>query len=64
MCDALVPDAEIERRVEELPPIALKHATPWQEIYRATVGQLADGAALEAALKYRDVAARPPRHNH
>ncbi|HEY0606222.1 MAG TPA: IlvD/Edd family dehydratase [Herpetosiphonaceae bacterium] len=63
-CDALVSDAEIERRREELPPIALEHATPWQEIYRATVGHLADGAALEAALKYRGVAGKPPRHNH
>ncbi len=63
-CDALVPEAEIEQRKQELTPSVPENATPWQEIYRATVGQLADGAVLEAALKYRGVAAKTPRHNH
>jgi dihydroxy-acid dehydratase len=38
--------------------------TPWQEIYRATVGQLESGACMELAIKYRGVADTPPRHNH
>jgi hypothetical protein len=31
--------------------------------YRASVGQLDGGSVLEAALKYRDVASKTPRHN-
>jgi len=38
--------------------------TPWQEIYRTTVGQLAQGACIELALKYRQVAKDLPRDNH
>jgi dihydroxyacid dehydratase/phosphogluconate dehydratase len=63
-CDALVPADEIARRVQELEQAAPASATPWQELYRATVGHLADGAVIEAALKYRGVAAKTPRHNH
>ena len=39
-------------------------ATPWQELYRATVGQLDSGAVMEMAVKYRGVARKTPRHNH
>ena len=64
-CDALVPDEEIERRKrEEEPPPIPESRTPWQEIYRASVCQLDGGGVLEAALKYRGVAAETPRHNH
>ncbi|PLS82139.1 MAG: dihydroxy-acid dehydratase, partial [Actinobacteria bacterium] len=60
-CDALVPDEEIERRErEEQPPPIPESRTPWQELYRASVGQLDGGAVLEAALKYRGVAAKTP----
>jgi dihydroxy-acid dehydratase len=41
--------------------------TPWQEIQRAMVGQLADGAVLKPAVRYRDIARNPAsriRHNH
>jgi hypothetical protein len=38
--------------------------TPWQEIYRSTVGQLETGACMELALKYQGVAQTLPRHNH
>ena len=41
--------------------------TPWQEIQRGMVGQLAEGMVLEPAVKYRDVARNPAsrlRHNH
>jgi xylonate dehydratase len=63
-CDMLVPEAEIARRKQEGIPAVPESATPWQEIYRATVGQLDSGAVLEAALKYRRVASNTPRHNH
>ena len=64
-CDALVSGEEIERRKREdgVPPVPENH-TPWQEIYRDSVGQLDGGASLEAALKYRKVASETPRHNH
>ena len=39
-------------------------ATPWQELYRSTVGQLSTGAVMEMAVKYRGVAKKTPRHNH
>jgi dihydroxy-acid dehydratase len=40
--------------------------TPWQEIYRGTVGQHDTGACLELATHYRDLVARfrTPRHSH
>ena len=64
-CDMLVPDEEIERRKkEDGVPAVPESRTPWQELYRASVGQLDGGGVLEAALKYRDVASRTPRHNH
>jgi dihydroxy-acid dehydratase len=63
-CDVLVDEAELARRRAEGPPPVPESATPWQEIYRATVGQLDTGACLELALKYRGVSAVTPRHNH
>jgi dihydroxy-acid dehydratase len=63
-CDMLVSDEEIERRKKEGVPPVPESRTPWQEIYRASVGQLDGGGVLEAALKYRDVTSRTPRHNH
>jgi dihydroxy-acid dehydratase len=63
-CDALVSDEEIARRKQDgLPPIP-ESATPWQELYRSTVGQLDSGAVMEMAVKYRGVAKKTPRHNH
>src|SRR5919112_613865 len=64
-CDMLVSEEEIERRKqEEGIPTVPESRTPWQELYRASVGQLDGGGVLEAALKYRGVASRTPRHNH
>ncbi|HEV2653066.1 MAG TPA: IlvD/Edd family dehydratase [Rhizomicrobium sp.] len=63
-CDAVVSDDEIARRKKDgLPPVP-ESATVWQEIYRATVGQLDTGAVMEPALKYKQVAKKTPRHNH
>jgi dihydroxy-acid dehydratase len=63
-CDALVSEQEIARRKAEPAPPIPESATPWQEIYRATVGQLDSGAVMELAVKYRGVASKTPRHNH
>jgi dihydroxy-acid dehydratase len=40
--------------------------TPWQEIQRATIGQMAGGAVLEPAVKYQRLAQSVgiPRQNH
>jgi xylonate dehydratase len=63
-CDMLVDEAEIERRkADGLPPIPQSN-TPWEELYRSTVGQLNTGGVMEMAVKYRGVAAKTPRHNH
>ncbi len=63
-CDMLVSDDEIERRkADGIPPIRPSQ-TPWQEIYRSTVGQLETGACMELAVKYIGVTESMPRHNH
>jgi dihydroxy-acid dehydratase len=63
-CNMLVPEDELaRRRAEPMPPVPPSQ-TPWQEIYRATVGQLDSGACMELALAYRGVGHDLPRHNH
>jgi dihydroxy-acid dehydratase len=63
-CNMLVDDAEIERRKGDgIPPVP-PDATPWQRIYRRSVTQLVDGAVLEGASDFRQIARNPPRHNH
>ena len=63
-CDALVDEAEIARRKTEAPPPVPASCTPWEEIYREMTGQLAAGAVIERAVKYRGTSKRTPRHNH
>jgi dihydroxy-acid dehydratase len=68
--DLLVPQAELDARRAVL--VALggfpcpDHQTPWQEIQRGMVDQLADGMVLKPALKYQRIAATKgvPRDNH
>ncbi|ABA79349.1 dihydroxy-acid dehydratase [Rhodobacter sphaeroides] len=62
--DALVDEAEWEARRAAWTPPVLHHQTPWQEIYRRLVGQLADGGCLELATAYHRVARDLPRDNH
>jgi dihydroxy-acid dehydratase len=63
-CDALVDEATIAaRKLEGIPPVP-ETMTPWQELYRAHTGQLETGGVLEFAVKYQDLAAKLPRHNH
>jgi dihydroxy-acid dehydratase len=64
-CDALVDAAEIARRkTGDVAPAVPADQTPWQRIYRQTVGALAQGAVIEDAVAFQRVARHPPRHNH
>lgn len=63
-CDVLMPDEELAQRRKDAPPPIPPNQTPWQQIYRVTVGQLHTGACMELALPYRGVGHDMPRHNH
>ncbi|MGQ3052051.1 MAG: IlvD/Edd family dehydratase [Roseateles sp.] len=63
-CDVLVSDDELARRKAGPRPPVPASQTPWQEIYRSTVGQLETGACMELAVPYRNLADKLPRHNH
>ena len=62
--NVLLDAAALEQRRADLKPPELENHTPWQEIYRNTVGQLADGGVLELATKYRNVRKIIPRPSH
>jgi dihydroxyacid dehydratase/phosphogluconate dehydratase len=62
--DALVPPAEWEQRDVAAFSTPPANATPWQQLYRSHVGQLATGACLDFACEYRAVCRTVPRHNH
>jgi dihydroxy-acid dehydratase len=56
----LIPDEEVKARHAELMAKGgfpyPKNQTPWQELYRDTVGQHATGACLELATRYHNIA--------
>ena len=60
----LVSDEEIEKRKKDGVPSYPESQTPWQEIQRKYVGELADGAVLENAVKFQKVKKVLPRDNH
>lgn len=62
--DVMVSDEELMRRRANLKPAPPKNDSPWQELYRANVGQLDTGACLEFAVGYRDLRKTVPRHSH
>ena len=62
--DILQPEEVLTARRAAYDPPALENHTPWEELYRNHVGQLADGGCLEFATRYHRVAASPPRHSH
>jgi dihydroxy-acid dehydratase len=67
--DVLVPEAELERRraaLQQAGGFAVPDSqTPWQQIYRATVTQMADGQTIRGADRYRRIAEIGiPRDNH
>ena len=62
----LITEAELAQRRQDLKLPELVNQTPWQEIYRAHVGQLDTGGVLETAVKYQRIAETfgVPRDNH
>ena len=67
--DILISKAELaERRARLQKQGGFKYPasqTPWQEIQRGMVDQLADGMVLKPAVKYQRVAQKSvPRDNH
>ena len=62
--DLLVSAEEMEARRAAWSPPELKNQTPWQELYRAHVGQLDGGGCLEFATAYRQAYKQMPRDNH
>ncbi len=62
--DVLISEEEIERRRSSLNPAKLQNDSPWQELYRAHVGQLETGGCLDFAVSYRDLRKTVPRHSH
>jgi len=64
--NVLIADEEFARRKASLPLAESTNQTPWQEIYRTFVGQLATGACLEPATLYINIIEERgnPRHSH
>ena len=62
--NALVDDAEWAARKANWQEPKIISYTPWQEMYRQHVGQLAQGGCLELATAYQRVARHLPRDNH
>ncbi|WP_068412920.1 IlvD/Edd family dehydratase [Labrenzia sp. OB1] len=62
--NALVDEAEWSDRRKSWSPPDLENQTPWQELYRANVGQLAEGGCLEMATSYQKVRHQMPRDSH
>ncbi len=62
--DIMLADGEIEKRRENLKLTQVPHQTPWQEIYRDTVGQLSTGGIIELSTKYKKIKNTIPRHSH
>ena len=62
--DVLLEDSELQKRSNRLQIKEIENQTPWQEIYRDTVGQLSSGGIIELAAKYRKIRHTIPRHSH
>jgi len=62
--DVLIADEELATRTASLENQIPEHQTPWQEIYRDTVGQLSTGGIIELATKYHKLRNIVPRHSH
>jgi len=62
--DVMLDESELQKRRGQLKTVEFEHQTPWQEIYRDTVGQLSSGGIIELAAKYRKIRNTIPRHSH
>ena len=69
-CDMLISTTEIKKRKAALAKAGgykvPESQTPWQEIFRNEVGQLAEGMVLKGAVKFQRIAKTKgiPRDNH
>ena len=62
--DVMLDESELQKRRGHLKTEVIENQTPWQEIYRNTVGQLSSGGIIELAAKYRKIRNTIPRHSH
>lgn len=62
--ELLVEEDDIASRWAKVRLVIPKSHTPWEELFRLHVTQLADGCYLDMALKYHDVGLVVPRHSH
>ena len=64
--DVQLSEQEFAARRAAMPPPRLESQTPWQELYRSTVGQLDTGGCMELAMKYQDLVHTKglPRDSH
>ena len=62
--DVLLNETELQKRRDLLQLDETENQTPWQEIYRNTVGQLSGGGIIELAEKYKKIRQTIPRHSH
>ena len=66
VADLLVDDTVLEERRKEPSPQHPENQTPWQELYRANVGQLSTGGCFDFATCYRQILKTKgePRDSH
>ena len=62
--DVLLDETELRKRRDLLKTAVIENQTPWQEMYRSTVGQLSSGGIIELAAKYKKIRNTIPRHSH
>ena len=62
--DVMLDESELDQRRSDIESQQIEHHTPWQEIYRETVGQLSGGGIIELAAKYKKIRNTIPRHSH
>jgi dihydroxy-acid dehydratase len=62
--DVLLDESDLQKRRAQLKTEVIENQTPWQEIYRNTVGQLSSGGIIELATKYKKIKNTIPRHSH
>ena len=62
--DVMLDESELDHRRNVIQSQQIEHQTPWQEIYRETVGQLSGGGIIELAAKYKKIRNTIPRHSH
>ncbi len=64
--DVLIEQEDYEARLADWQPPKLDDQTPWQQIYRNSVGELSRGACLEPAVSFLRITETKglPRHSH